>query len=125
MKESTWRKKYNDKVCKQCGNIFNRSNMQRANNFKKLVTCSRKCFGLWANKKLCDGFKIKFTLRECRMCQRNFQPVNQIHCYCGSKIKKEGCSWKHYLDVKKKNNSLHRMYGSSKFWMNTTKAFVR
>lgn len=125
MKEDTWRKEYGSKICKECGRAFYRGKMQRANHFTKLVTCSRTCFGKYANKKLCAGIRKKFDSRECRMCRQMFQPVNQTHSYCGSKIRKEGCSWKHYLQVRNRKNSLHRMYGSRKFWLNTTKGFVR
>lgn len=121
MKENTWRKKYPDRICKNCGNLFSRSRMTIAYSYKKQVTCSKKCKGEWLNKKLLAGIKKKFLPKECEKCRQIFQPKNQAHRFCGSKVKQYGCSWKHYLEVKKKKNSLYRMYGSRKFWLNTNK----
>ena len=125
MKENTWRKEYSGRICKECGNVFFRDKMERAENFKKKVVCSPECFGKNANKRLCEAFKKKFDLKECRVCRQMFQPVNQVHAYCGSKIKKEGCSWKHYKDKVKKLASTYRLWGKSRLWRNTTKSFVR
>lgn len=115
MKTTTWRRKYPEKTCKWCGTIFQRSHMETATNWKKKTLCSQYCKARFINKIRSDILKKKLGLRSCAMCGIPFQPNNQVQIYCGSKSKKEGCSWKNQIEKKKKYMALYRLNHKNNF----------
>jgi hypothetical protein len=122
-----WNKieEWKDKKCVICGSYFSRMKNQIAGHWRKKTCCSNKCSGIRRNQVLAEGFAKKFPPIECRQCKDLFQPKNQNHFYCGSKKYKTGCSWKNERARRIQSSKDHKMYGSRKFWNNTTKIAVR